>query len=223
MDRRVLAIYGAGGQGRHTLDLALQINAHTGRWGEIVFIDDFVADDGMEVNGHSAYPLNTLLDRYDRGALEAVVSLGEPAARRSLRTKLCDAGVSLATLVHPGVYLSPTVELGEGTIVCQGSIIDCNAVIGKNCYISTLISVGHDCRIGNDCFIATGSKVAGHTKLAERVYIGQNSTIKESLTIGADTIVSQAAAVFKDVDEGLIVVGNPARASRRNESKRVFS
>jgi len=49
--------------------------------------------------------------------------------------------------------------------------------------------------------------------------IGSGSTILSNVTIGEDAIVGAGSVVTKDVPEGVIVAGNPARVLRRIEEK----
>ena len=49
-----------------------------------------------------------------------------------------------------------------------------------------------------------------------------NNTSKEKITIGDDVIISMGAAVFRDVEAGATVVGNPARVTRGNDQHKVF-
>lgn len=218
----ILAIYGSGGQGRHTLDLAKQIDSNKSKWSEIIFVDDFKPFDGAVVNGHLAMPFDAVLNKYPSDGVEYVVGVGEPANREALYQKLVKEECRFAKLIHPSVYVPDTTSIGEGCVICQFSIVDCNAHISDNVYMSTLASIGHDSQIGRSCFIASGSKVAGNCKVGSEVYVGQNAAIKEGLTVGDNVIVSQAAAVFRDIEEELIVVGNPARPSRKNEGGGVF-
>ena len=60
------------------------------------------------------------------------------------------------------------------------------------------------------------------SELGDNVYIGVSANVREQVKIGRYTIVSMAAAVFKDVGEEQIVMGNPARVIARNEKKLVF-
>ncbi len=49
-----------------------------------------------------------------------------------------------------------------------------------------------------------------------------NSCVKEQTRIGDDAIVGMGSAVFSDVADATIVLGNPARAMRQNTQGKVF-
>jgi len=64
--------------------------------------------------------------------------------------------------------------------------------------------------------------INGNCSIGEYTYIGSNSCIKENVKVGERVIVAMCAAVYKDVPDDVIIVGNPARISKLNEKKRVF-
>lgn len=80
--------------------------------------------------------------------------------------------------------------------------------------------------IGDDFISAPGSKILAHdastyifvrkhriekTILGNRVFLGANAIVMPGVTIGDDVIVGAGAIVTKNVPNGVIVVGNPAK------------
>ncbi|EOC0477507.1 acetyltransferase [Cronobacter turicensis] len=209
-----LGIYGAGGLGREVLMLARAINQCTSRWSEIFFIDDVT--DAQEVYGAAVV-------RFDArpAECEVAIAIGEPALRQRLAQKL--SGVApLATLIHPNVDVPSQSEIRPGAILCDGALISCGVTIGENVLIQPRACVGHDCAIGAYSVVSSLVALAGHCEVGERVFIGMNSCVKEQTRIGDDAIVGMGSAVFSDVADATIVLGNPARAMRQNTEGKVF-
>ncbi|EOG5376200.1 acetyltransferase [Cronobacter turicensis] len=209
-----LGIYGAGGLGREMLMLARAINQCTSRWSEIFFIDDVT--DAQEVYGAAVV-------RFDArpAECEVAIAIGEPALRQRLAQKL--SGVApLATLIHPNVDVPSQSEIRPGAILCDGALISCGVTIGENVLIQPRACVGHDCAIGAYSVVSSLVALAGHCEVGERVFIGMNSCVKEQTRIGDDAIVGMGSAVFSDVADATIVLGNPARAMRQNTQGKVF-
>lgn len=211
-----LAIYGAGGLGREVLELAQQINASASRWEGICFIDDIHAD--RHIKGHAVVPLDALTP----DAFEIVIAVGEPSLRALLAEKATSRDFRLATLVHPNAQISEDAAIGEGCVICYGAFISCDTAIGRNVHLQPNASLGHDCHIGEDCVISSYANLAGSCTVGNRVFIGMNAVIRETTTVGDDTIISMGAAVFTDIAPAMIVMGNPARAIRHNDEKKVF-
>lgn len=211
-----LAIYGAGGLGRETLQLAQQIHASNYCWEEICFIDDISSNRQVK-----KYPV-LKLDSITADEFEIVIAVGEPSLRDSLLQKVLERNFTLATLVHPQAKISDDVFVGVGSIIFHGVFISCDSVIGQNVLLQPNASIGHDCFIGKNSVVSSFANFAGNVKVGERVFIGMNAVIREHTDIGDDSVISMGAAVFSDITSAVIVVGNPARIVRHNESKRVF-
>ncbi|EKK3980046.1 acetyltransferase [Cronobacter sakazakii] len=209
-----LGIYGAGGLGREVLMLARAINQCTSRWREIFFIDDVT--DAQEVYGAAVV-------RFDArpAECEVAIAIGEPALRQRLAQKLA-GNAPLATLIHPNVDVPSQSEIRAGAILCDGALISCGVTIGENVLIQPRACVGHDCVIGAYSVVSSLVALAGHCVVGERVFIGMNSCVKEQTRIGDDAIVGMGSAVFSDVADATIVLGNPARAMRQNTQGKVF-
>lgn len=109
-------------------------------------------------------------------------------------------------------------------------------MIGKSCYIDTGAVIGDDCKIQNFVSVYSGvtvedgvfvgpsvvftndpyPKVTGEwemqpTLVRSGAAIGANATILCGLTIGKGAMVGAGAVVTKDVEDGQMVLGNPAR------------
>lgn len=86
-----------------------------------------------------------------------------------------------------------------------------------NCW---LIEIGDDVIMGNKSQIIahdfslmhhTGFARFGRVKIGNRVFIGANSTILLNVTIGSDVIIGAGSLVNKDIPDGCVVAGVPAK------------
>ena len=214
----VLGIYGAGGLGREVYILAKKINQNRSRWTEIVFIDD--ANNITEMQGKRVLTLSAIVQEYSE--LEVVIAVGEPSVREILYKRVKEHDISLATVIHPQIYIDETTKIGDGVVICEGVTITCDVTIGDNSYIQPHAVIGHDISIGMHTVISANCHIGGTNKIGNRVYMGFLSGTKEHLTIGNDVICSAGAIVFRDMPDEVIAVGNPARIMKKNEEKKVF-
>ena len=53
--------------------------------------------------------------------------------------------------------------------------------------------------------------LTGGVQVCSGATIGANSVINPNLKIGRDAVVGSGAVVIRDVEDGQVVVGNPAR------------
>lgn len=215
----VLGIYGAGGLGREVLELAKLINEKENRWDDIVFIID--GDGGNIVNGTLVYSYDDALAKYESN-IEVSMGIGEPAVREKLFGKLEADGIPVATLIHPDVHVPETTVVGKGVTIQFGSFVSCNVVIEDYVFVQPQVNIGHNDVLKKGCIVSGLCNLAGNVVVGEYAYLGISSCYREGISIGAYSIVSMGAVVFKDIPEEMVAMGNPARPMRKNEDKRVF-
>ena len=215
----VLGIYGAGGLGREVLDLACLINKQENRWEQIIFIADSAKEE--KVNGIFVYSFDEALITFKHN-IEIIIGVGEPATREKLFNRIKEKGVSLPVLIHPGVSVPSTTIVGEGSVIQCGCFVSCNARIGENVYVQPHVNIGHDDIILDGAVISGMANLAGHVSIGEYTYVGLSAAIKEGVKVGSNSIIGMYSAVYKDVDDGVVAMGNPARVMKNNEDRRVF-
>ena len=217
----ILGIYGVGDLGRELFVLARQINAVGKRWSDLVFVDD---DLGKRDN--TAKPRVVLFDEakaeFSPDQIEMCIAVGEPSIRAKLYDRIRDAGYKPAMLIHPQVHIPKDTSVGLGTIICSGCFVSCGVGLSDNILLQPGASVGHDCRIGSHSVISTFVSLGGKCIIGARTFIGMSVPVKEGTTIGDDVIIGMGSVVLRDIEAGVVALGNPARPMQVNDSKRVF-
>lgn len=198
-----LVIIGASGHGRVVADIAQKTN----NYNEIIFLDDgeIAESMGLTVVGKVAN-----VDKYLHDA-DIFVAIGNCKIRSEFIERLLAKGASIPTLIHPSAIIGAFVEIDVGTVIMAGAVINPCTKIGKGVIINTCSSVDHDCVIGDYCHIAVGGHVAGTVSLGDNVWLGAGATIKNNVSICADCIIGAGAAVVKDIMEGGVYIGVPAK------------
>lgn len=215
-----LLVYGSGGFGKETVDIAERINEAAPRWSGIAFIDD-----NREPGTHYGFPLYRLesaLGIWGSEDCEVVVAVGEPAVRSRLFGALRARGLKLATLVDPTAVISPSASLGEGVIVTSYCSVASSAVVSDNVVLNAKSIVGHDVRVGVDTVVSSMVNIGGACTIGACSYLGMAAQIKQGLSIGNRTIIGMGSMVHDSVGDDLIAIGNPARPVRRNVDNVVF-
>lgn len=143
--------------------------------------------------------------------VNAIGSIGSTNLRRKLYDEFTNRGYSFMTVIHPAAIISTNADLQKGAQVMAGAIIQPGCVIGSNTIVNTRASIDHDCRIGNHVHIAPGAVLSGGVHVDEGVHVGVGAVIIQGMHIGKHSVVGAGAVVNRDVADGVIVVGVPAK------------
>ena len=116
------------------------------------------------------------------------------------------------TWIHPtALIMGEDIEIGEGSFIGAHSILTTNIKIGNHAILNRSNHIGHDCNIGNYFSAMPGAIVSGNVKIHDCVYMGNNSSIKEKLSIHSLSTIGMNAAVVKHIEFSGTYVGTPAR------------
>lgn len=215
----ILGIYGSGGLGREVLELAGIINKRSDRWEEIIFLID--GESGNTVNGIKVYSYTDALDLFADN-LEISMGIGEPAVREKLFNRIKEDGIEAVTLIHPDIHIPETTTVGKGVTIQYGCFISCNVTIENYAYLQPQVNVGHDDLLKEGCILSGMANLAGKVTVGRYAYIGLSTALKEGVSVGSHSIVGMYSAVYKDIEDEMIAMGNPARTMKRNETHHVF-
>ncbi len=174
--KQKLLIIGAGIYGV----VASEIAAEMGCFDEIAFIDDGVTQtpNGVPVIGKTA-ELSTYGDRYTH----AVVAIGNPKARLTiLKTIQEETTLSVATLVSPHAYVSPSAQIMEGTIIEPMAVVHMGALIARGCLISAGAVVNHAAMCCEGVHVDCNATVTGYAVVPAGRKLLSGEVFSERLT-----------------------------------------
>lgn len=182
------------GNGGHAREVMAQMGVKL-----IRFVDDKYVDD-------ETLPLS----QFDPTKYVAMVAIANSRDRYDIVQRL-PKETQFFTFVHPTALLMDNVVIGEGSFVGAYSILTTNIKIGDHAILNRGNHIGHDCVIGSFFSAMPGAIVSGNVTIYDLVYMGNNSSIREKLSIHSLSTIGMNSAVVKHIEEPGTYVGCPVK------------
>lgn len=113
-----------------------------------------------------------------------------------------------------GVIIGDNVVIGALTVVAKGAID--NTIIESGVKIDNACFISHNVRIGENTTIVGETLLMGSVEIGKYSNISGNVTVRDKVKVGEKSFSGMGSVIVKDIEDGKIVVGNPARTFRRN-------
>lgn len=151
-----LLILGAGVYGL----VAKEVAESMGCFEKIDFLDDKAT---KTPNGLPVLGLCKDFASYSNMYAAVAVAIGNPGIRLSLLQRIEEESLmQIATLVSPFAYISPTAQIGKGSIVEPMAVIHTGSIVGKGCIISAGAVVNHVSICGDGVHVDCNAVIAGN-------------------------------------------------------------
>lgn len=144
------------------------------------------------------------------------------------------------TVIYAGNIIGAHLQTGHGVMIRELNQIGDNVSIGTHSVVEHHVQIGSNVRIHSNAFIPEfsvledGAWVGPNAVLTNALYplstdakanlkgphlltgakVGANATLLPGVVIGANALVGAGSVVVRDVPDGKVVVGNPARVIR---------
>lgn len=141
-----LLILGAGSHGQEVMELARSLT---------VFRRAGFLDDAKPGAMGPCRDLGRWVEEYPA----AVAAVGDWAVRRRWLEELAAEGFVLPVLIHPSATVSPSAELGYGTVVCARAVVGSGAKVGRGCIISSGAAIDRNAEVPEGTHVRCGQAV----------------------------------------------------------------
>ena len=195
-----------------------------GSYGDVIY--DLAVECGYEVLGYydDTMDVGTVINGVEivgsiKGFLELeklsgnyAVTIGNVNIRNDWFKKIRSRGGKTPSLIHPGSYVSPSADIGEGVYIQPSVSIWTKAKIGDFCVVAPMSSISHHTVLGEGCFITPGCTIGSKIVFGKQVFVGMGATVMSGVKkMGDNCFVGAGSLVIRDVDEDKKVYGSPAK------------
>ena len=200
-----IVLIGAGGHCKACLDVIFAIGEY-----DIAALVDRPENLGKKLLGlsisHSDNDLPSLIAKYSN-VLICLGQIKSPEARKNLYNNALALGASFPVHISPHAYVSPSAQVGAGTIIMHQALLNAQAKVAANCIINTKALLEHEVRVGEHCHISTGAIINGGSVVEAGCFIGSHATVGQGVLIESNSIVGAGSVVLKNVPAGSKIVG----------------
>lgn len=211
MDIERVFVYGAGGHGKVVADILLA--RKDPRFAG--FIDDRPELQGSTVLGFAVCgDGHWLQNEASRQRVAVALGIGDNFSRQRVAQACLAWGAELLTVVHPTAAISASARLGPGAVVMAQAAINPEAKIGGGGIVNTGASVDHDAEVGEFAHVGPKAAMGGASRLGMLSFLGIGAVIIHCAAVGAHSIVGAGAVVVRDIPDGVVAIGVPARIHR---------
>ncbi len=134
-----------------------------------------------------------------------------PKVRERLFYQYKKSGFEFETVISSLATVSKSALIGEGCVVSDYCNVSSAVNLGRGVRLNVYANVMHECIINDFVTIAPNAVVLGRCQIDSKAYIGANATILPGHRVGELAIIGAAAVITKDVQDKMVVAGNPAR------------
>ena len=126
-----------------------------------------------------------------------------------LSTDRDENGKALTMPQFGGVIIEDDVQIGALTVIGRGAID--NTILKRGSKVDNSTFISHNVVLGEDSFVVGETIMFGSSSTGKQAFISGNSTIRDGRHIGDKAIVGMGSVVVKNVEDGAVVKGNPAK------------
>jgi acetyltransferase-like isoleucine patch superfamily enzyme len=164
-----------------------------------------------------------------RGPGELAVDIGDDVVIRSHTVIYAGVKMGHRCQTGHGALIRELAVMGDDCAIGSGSVVEFKVTMGSGVRLHSRVFVPEYSILEDNCWLGPNvvltnakypmSKRAKETLTGVRICrsakIGASSTLLPGVTIGEGALVGAGSVVTRDVEPGVVVVGNPAKAAGR--------
>jgi sugar O-acyltransferase (sialic acid O-acetyltransferase NeuD family) len=165
--------------------------------------------------------LETITEHYPPATYKMFIALSyakmnKVRAEKFYRAK--ELGYELVSYISSRCSFLTDEPAGENCFILEDNTIQPFVKIGHNITLWSGNHIGHDSVIEDHCFIASHIVVSGHVHIRPYCFIGVNATLRNGITIAAETLIGAGAIIMENtVEKGVYLPGRAKLSSQKSD------
>ncbi len=202
--KRPIGILGAGRQAIETDGYCRE-----GGYSPSFFVEEEAPGYGRDDSAFRAPILTSRGDLEIRRSTPVVSAVGYPDVRRRL-VELWP-GDDFVSIVSLRAWVASDVVIGRGSTVAPNAALNRFVRVGDHVLVNVGAILSHDVAVADFATVSPGCAIGGGVTIGADAFIGIGAVVRNHVTIGRGAVVAAGAVVVNDVDDGMTVLGLPAR------------
>jgi sugar O-acyltransferase (sialic acid O-acetyltransferase NeuD family) len=177
------------------------------------FVVDAAYRNSKELAGLPVSDYETVEEKYPTSEYDMFVALSYNKMNHVRADKVRDAkmkGYKLVSYVSSRCTYLSQQPVGENCFILEDNTIQPFTRIGNNVTLWSGNHIGHDSIIDDHCFISSHVVISGHVHVKSFCFIGVNATLRDSITIGEETLIGAGSVIMKNTEKQSVYL--PERA-----------
>lgn len=129
--------------------------------------------------------------------------------------------------IEPGANIREGAHIHKNAVIMMGATINIGAIVGEESMIDMNAVLGARATVGKRSHVGAGTVLAGVLEppsaspviVGDDCMIGANVAVLEGVHIGNGSVVAAGSVVTKDVPEGVVVAGAPAKIVKEKDEQ----
>lgn len=214
MDKEVIIIGGEGNGG--VVAACIEDNRNRfndNEWKVKGFLNDF--EKGGSINGYPVLggtdEVETYLSNENLFFIYAIHMIGRNYKSEDVFNKMNIPIQRFAKIIHKSAFVSDNAIIEPGVLVMANCYIGPKARIGHCTLIMSNSMIGHDTVVGSLCHFSVGSITSSYVTIGKVSDVTLGAKVLEKRTIGSYAVAGASSLVTRDIPDGEIHVGIPAK------------
>ncbi len=160
--------------------------------------------------------------RFPPGRFKMFVAMSYAKTNKVRASKYYQAkerGYELMSYVSTKCSFLTDLPIGDNCFVLEDNTVQPFVKIGSNVTLWSGNHIGHDSIIEDHCFIASHVVISGRVHIHPYCFVGVNATLRNGLTIAAETVIGAGAVIMKDTEEKSVYLAKRAELFSKPSDK----